>query len=752
MTSTDNLAPAQAVWIGSEHPFDLHEAYLDFRRVFELEQQPDAAELWITADSRYKLWLNGTFVARGPARCYPHAQAVDRLNVAGLLKPGVNVIAAQVYQPGYSHFAYMHRAAAGLLAWLSCDGETRLATGSSWRVRRDRSFAERVPRVSIYGGGVEQRDLALEDRWRQPNYDDAEWANARVVAPAVGGAPWTSLQPRALPLLAEREAPLRPAAMRRGAYPVALDHDAHLALREGWAQAVPCEPAPGVNGWFSVELGADEAAYWLFDLGRGYAGQGWAEVTGAGGGERIVISYIDKLKENILQPPRRQERQGVEIYPPLGDLGVLAVNKGAEPVISDPRTYCRVRMTDRFRLRPGDQIVESFSLRGGRFLLFQLIGPASAALRVHFHARVAEYPLEVARPLRTQDQQLARIIALCENTLRACLADGFVDCTWRESSQWLGDALPQALIMASMSDDTRPLRRVVELAAQGAYPDGVLPGVLPGEVHAYTVVDYNFMWVELLRLYQRLTWDHAFVASMLPTLATMLDRFHQDVNADGLLISQPGRRLFLDWAPLSRAEPSAVYNLHYLLALRTAIELAEEVDPGSDTKEHEKNSKFDSSSHTFADRSIELWKAWADALSVAARAAFWRDGVWYDDCAGATFSQLAAALAILAGVVEPDDVPALLDAIAGRSLDPNDEPAPGRMVLASPFMHHYVFEALRRGGRLDAVIEIIRRRWGRWADAGYPTTWENWNVDFPDGSQCHAFSAHPRYHLTLMKL
>jgi hypothetical protein len=31
--------------------------------------------------------------------------------------------------------------------------------------------------------------------------------------------------------------------------------------------------------------------------------------------------------------------------------------------------------------------------------------------------------------------------------------------------------------------------------------------------------------------------------------------------------------------------------------------------------------------------------------------------------------------------------------------------------------------------------------------AGYPTAWENWNVDFPDGSQCHAFSAHPRYHL-----
>ena len=70
------------------------------------------------------------------------------------------------------------------------------------------------------------------------------------------------------------------------------------------------------------------------------------------------------------------------------------------------------------------------------------------------------------------------------------------------------------------------------------------------------------------------------------------------------------------------------------------------------------------------------------------------------------------------------------------------------MVLASPFMHHYIFEALRQSRKFDQVIDIIRLRWGRWVTAGYPTAWENWNVDFPDGSQCHAFSAHPRYHLT----
>jgi hypothetical protein len=267
---------------------------------------------------------------------------------------------------------------------------------------------------------------------------------------------------------------------------------------------------------------------------------------------------------------------------------------------------------------------------------------------------------------------------------------------------------------------------VIVQAVDGAYPDGVLPGVVPGEVHAYTVVDYNFMWIELLAVYWRLTGDAAFVRSHWPALVRLLDRFTQDCDADGLLHSQPGRRLFLDWAPVARQEPSAIYNLHYLLALQTAGELAEEIGAVEDRSR-------------LASR--------ATSLRDAARAAFWCDGRWHDDLVGSTFSQLATALALLTGAVALEETPTLLDEIAARSLDPDDEPAPGRMVLASPFMHHYIFEALRKGGRSADVVEIIRRRWGRWACAEYPTTWENWNVDFPDGSQCHAFSAHPRYHL-----
>jgi hypothetical protein len=264
------------------------------------------------------------------------------------------------------------------------------------------------------------------------------------------------------------------------------------------------------------------------------------------------------------------------------------------------------------------------------------------------------------------------------------------------------------------------------MQAQGAYPDGILPSVLPGEVHAYAVLDYNWMWIELLAFYFQITRDENFVRQLWQPLVKMLERFARDHNADGLILAQKGRRLFLDWSPQARGEPNAVYNLRYLRGLQAASALAREMGDASNAAR---------------------WDARAGALQQAIRAAFWQDGRWYDDAPRTTFSQLATALALLTGAARVEERNALCDALVARSLDDDDAPAREKMILASPFSHHYVFEALRKCGRDADVLAIIKLRWGRWVKQGYPTTWENWSVDFPDGSQCHAFSAHPRYHL-----
>ncbi len=703
-------APFQhGFWIGSDHPFDLHEVYLCFRSPpdWHLPERPGRARLWITADSRYRLWINGQPAGRGPARSWPHAQQVDVLEVQEMLRPGPNNhLAVQVYQPGYSHFAYVHRGAAGLLAALEVDGQVVLATDGSWRVRRDPSFHAQVHRISIYGSGVEDRDLAQVEDWTDPHFDDRAWAPARIVAPAEGPL-WRGLRPRQTPLLEERTLPVagskgtfRLVECRRGQAPEDTV-DPHEVLRRLWTTAHPTALADPADGWYRVRLSPGDGVAWLVDLGRAHTCQGWAEIQGARGGEQLLIGYVDR-------------------------------RVGGQVVLSDPRTYCRMRVTDRFRLRPGSQVAQGFGMRGGRFLFFALLGSGPADLAVRLQVTTATYPLEVTRPLHTGDGLLDDVVALCENTVRACLQDTFVDCVWREASQWLGDALPQALALSAMGDDLRPLRVAIQMAAEGAYPDGVLPSVLPSEAHAYTVLDYNFTWVELLRLHHRLSGDRGFLAQMWPVLVRMLARFREDRGPDGLLRSQPGRRLFLDWAPLSRNEPSAVYNLRYLRALQLAGQEWEGMDP-------EWKAAVAAQQRT--------WQEEAQALARTIRAAFWDGERWWDDLERTTHSQLAAALALLCGLVRAAERPRLLDALTARSLDPEDGHRPGEMVLASPFMHHYVLEALYQAGRHQEVRAIIRARWGRWVQAGHPTAWENWDVDFPDGSQCHAFSAHPRYHL-----
>lgn len=684
--------PAGAFWIGSAHPFDLHECYLDFRAEFELPAGLGSAELFLTADSRYRLWINGRLVGRGPERSWPSAMAVDRRDVSSSVRAGRNTIVVEVYCPGYSHFSYVHRAACGLIGWLEVGGHVTLVSDASWQVRRDLSWSPRVPRVSIYGSGVEVRDLS---RWSDPFAPDPQgWAPARVLQLPAGPI-WAALRPRTTPLLRDEvlvlsepwETRFGPAtAGERG-----VQDDPHADLRQAFA-ACPKGPIP-------EEIPAGHTAIWVFDLGHSRACGGGAAITAAQG-DRLTVSYAEKLRDGSV-------------------------------LLSDPATYCRMRPSDQTTLRAGRQDVEGFSLRGGRYLIFKL--EASTTIRPDpiFHVRLSRYPLPQRASPDEDDLTLARVADTCQRTTLACLQDGFVDSVWRESSQWLGDVVAQSFALAALSDDPRPLRLAIDQAAAGAACDGILPSVVPGDVPAYVVTDYNFAWVELLDQWVRHPGrdDDGLLHRHWPVLCQMLDRFHADLGQDGLIRSQPGRRLFLDWSSMDRSEPNLTYNLRYLHALSLAMQLGSEAGLAMP----------------------ETWANRATDLRDAILATFCDASGWAESPNGAPASQLALAFLILTKLVPEPEATFLANAIVDRSLDPDDGTVPGKLVLASPFMHHYVFKALYALGRWDDIRRIIALRWGRWANAGWPTTWENWSIDFPDGSACHGFSAHPLGWLALTR-
>jgi len=709
--------PEGAVWIGPAHAFDLADAYLNFRADVDLAEVPDSALFHIAADSRYRLWVNGAFVGRGAERSWPSSMAVDVHEVAGLLRPGMNRVAVQVFSPGHSHFAYVHRGACGLIAWAP-----GLVSGPHWRVRRDRSWAERVARVSIYGTAVEDRDMRLAQDWQEA--DAGGWEAARVVQGATGPI-WGALRERMTPQPVEEMRALEVPEFLALGPSVAGSGDPHQDLRAVFAGARFLrrnrdETFEGFDAEFpKIPPSPGDTRVFVFDLGESRACIAGAEVV-AEGGEVLLVSYAEKLRDGM-------------------------------PLLSDPATYCRMRPTDRFTLRAGRQMVEGFTPRGARYVILALTGRAEA----RFFARLPRYPLAQRPPSPTAphkgegapepqtggetaaglgappplwgrmgggalaasaDSEVRAIAEMCRRTTLACLQDGFVDGVWRESSLWLGDAVAQDWALRALSDDPRPLLFALDMAAEGQDGEGLLPSVLPGEIPAYVVTDYNFSWVELLAgcaSHPGIADAQALWRRHWPVLQRMLARFALLRQTDGLIRNPPGRRLFLDWSGMDRGEPNLTLNLRYLHALRLGDAMAVRLGVA------------------------EPWGADAATLSDAIRAQRVPVG-WRERPGGAEASQLALAFLILTGLSE--DPGAMADRIVARSLAALDAPGPA---LASPFMHHYLFQALDLLGRRGDIRDIIAHRWGAWGAAGDVTTRENWLIDFPDGSAAHGFSAHP---------
>ena len=90
-----------ALWI--THPTASLNGYgvFHFRKTFDLEEKPDKFIVHVTADNRYRLYVNGTPVVLGPAWGDLHHWRFESTDIAPLLQKGNNIIAAQVVNFGY---------------------------------------------------------------------------------------------------------------------------------------------------------------------------------------------------------------------------------------------------------------------------------------------------------------------------------------------------------------------------------------------------------------------------------------------------------------------------------------------------------------------------------------------------------------------------------------------------------------------------------------------------------------------------
>lgn len=201
--ATEDLPPLSAKWIWrAGQDVKAYNQTVLARKAFKLPAF-QAATLRITADSFYRVLLNGRWVADGPARSWPGQYQYDVLDANPYLKPGRNelVVIARYFGVGDFHRVPQQ---AGLLAQLdvtTTDGRTiTVATDRSWKLADAPAWRRDTPKVSIQMEPAEYYDARLAGSER--------FTRAAVLCDTEAG-PWKNLQPRDVALLNRQPRPFR---------------------------------------------------------------------------------------------------------------------------------------------------------------------------------------------------------------------------------------------------------------------------------------------------------------------------------------------------------------------------------------------------------------------------------------------------------------------------------------------------------------------------------------------------------------
>ena len=114
-----------------------------FRRKFRADGHFSSAKLYISADDYYKLYINGQFVAQGPAPSYHFQYNYNEIDIGKYLVEGDNLIAVHTLYQGlinrvWQSGDFRH----GLICDVVIDGKTILVSDDSFRVKEHTGYQE----------------------------------------------------------------------------------------------------------------------------------------------------------------------------------------------------------------------------------------------------------------------------------------------------------------------------------------------------------------------------------------------------------------------------------------------------------------------------------------------------------------------------------------------------------------------------------------------------------------------------------
>lgn len=680
---------SDAKWIWKNYCVDETRLVL-FRKEFTLEEMPGNYIINISADSRYKLYVNNNFICGGPCRSSFNYKYYEEVDLAPFLNAGQNTIAVEVAH--YSNdihssvcfnngpISVISTMRGGLIVIDKTENGV-LNSNETWKCYDCKEHQLVKSLLTSFADFNDEIDgTKYPFGWKTNNFDDNNFEFSAAILPnetCFGGGillPW---------ILKKREIPLP--YLKKVYFKKIMRHSGNILNIENILENKTIKVDKNSHAWLELDIGEYINAEICYKVFGGFGG-------------KIDIVYSESYGE--------YKACGTFIKDIRDDCSHNKVLNGDTQTI-----YCGKSL----------QEYNPFAYKTFRFLRIDIYTKEQELELESIDVFETGYPFDIKGSFESNSEEYDALWDISVRTIMRCTYETFMDCPYYERMQYIMDTMLQAAFIYRVTDDHRLIRKAIEDFAGAQLHDGIIPCNAPSKF-IQIIPGFMFYFVYMLNDYYVYTGDIEFVKKYIPTVEKIFNYFKEFIT-EKKLIENSGYWQFVDWVhgwssgcPTDNDdEINFIYSMMMVKALNETQMMLEKMGRHDVAKEY---------------RELGF------EISTAINAYGWDDETeLYDTTSNRQKqkSQHAQVWAVLSGVASDERAESIMKkAVIDNSLS-----------KCSYAMSYFLFRALEKTGLYNHTEKLLYE----WTDLLRlnVTTWPEDQVT--QRSDCHAWSSAPLYEL-----
>jgi hypothetical protein len=629
-----------------------------FRKHLELDSSPETFVVHISADNRYKLFVNGDQVTWGPALDDLYHWNYRTIDLAPFLYKGENILAAQVWNPGRTAGSRQISSRTGFILQGGSEISRAANSDDSWVMLKDDGYHFKPVTSQEAGGGyiAGATDSIVGEfhpwNWYERSVDDSQWE----IPVEIGrgnhaglntwlGTPW---------LLKERPIP---------------DMEQRLERIPGLVRVTGMDyDRSAYNG--QLELTVPPLSRVELILDNKVLTMGFPRIHYSGGkGCSVRIQYQEALFDRTEKKGNRNDPNGKHM-------------KG----------YYDVILPD-----GGEREFEPLWIRVFRFVKLTVETGADPLHISDFFNHYTAYPFELNARFESDDPSLEPIWEASWRTARLCALETYMDCPYYEQIQYIGDTRIQALISLYVSGDDRLVRNALNQFYNSMQPMGLTQSRFPADGRQI-IPPFSLYYIAMVHDYHMHRDDPGYIKKFLPGIRFILEWFAARIDESGMLGPIPfwnhidgGTGFRAGSPPGTDTGGSAHMTILLAYAIDRAVELFEDLGDNGDVD------RLRELSASLKNRTRELCLDHDKGLLA-------------ETPSKEVFSQHTNIFAILTGLFQGE----VARTVAERILSDKD------LIEPTLYFRFYLFQALKMAGMGSEILNQMEI-WTQFLDQGLTT-------------------------------